>query len=331
MFAGCLWVSAGGCQADNKNDFVDIFLSVSPEEKEKMLDTLGAESVDELRDAIKAGYRNAVSLGTKSLCKKSLVVVSAYIIKKMPIADENYARGLARNVLIFMSSNIMDVNDIAPENRKIRDAYGWSGQRALIEGNSNGCVEKARIFLELIRVADKSLKCYYRDSFNLEWAVQAGKSNDWANPAGHAVVEIKGEASGEYLLIDPSANVRDLDFALLQSDKQRKDVLVKNTGDSFVVEVYNYSKAGDSQDKILTKTFSSLVKVNRYLKKFSLTVTESDFGFVKMVNDGIYALAGERYVLFGQRSLECPFAKELGDGNGAEATIAAARKYLANR
>lgn len=340
-----------------KNDPTGQFLHANKAEQENILREMKLEDKEALLSRLRQHFRAANASSPKPY-EAAAHLVSISIIKSMPVPgkETDPAKIYTINILIFMNRNIKDIEQVPKQEQRGRDAAEWSGEKALTEGNTNGCVENARVFLLLLRGISTNVRANFVSSFPEKGAIEIKKELEkppnlqnkklLEDPPGHAVIEVI-DGKGNPFLVDAAMFQSDLlgrriTTADLQTitdvgDKEingiilkylgQFDLWIRKEGPNFKITEYPFRQFGKNG---IEKSFKNLDELNEYLKRY---VSFSDLEQKKIIQyekDGGYKKeAGEysgRYIVFS-KSAECPFTSQYGPNGSSPTTLKAIRNW----
>lgn len=214
-------------------DFTKNFMQSGESEQVKLIGRLTPEARKELFISLKEHYTSAGDSMSKMMCINALQVLSYGLIADMEPNNNIY--DLIKNVLVFMNNNIKYQSDVSFLEQ--RDCCQWTGGQVLAEGNFNGCVEAAKLFLDLFKGAAQRKRleygsCGYVSSFPVNWAkIRAQESNFGREGIpGHALIEIE-PLNGKRLLVDaamfPDVEAGEVSSIIKYADEN--DIYYKDT------------------------------------------------------------------------------------------------------
>lgn len=317
----------------------DILKGMQPQAKEALLESI--------REHYQTGYPN---------CSAAIKILSINMIKSMPAPgnETDPAKIYVINILKFMNKYIKKHDDIPENQRKNRDAAAWPGEKALAEGNSNGCVEASRIFLSLLRGVDTNIKAKYVSSFSEKGAMEIKEElakpfylqnqDIIKDPPGHAVIEVMDQTGTPFLvdasmfkstLLGINVSAADLEGTTDVGDKKvngrvpqpgQYDLWIRKEGNIFKTTEYPGGQFGKNG---VGNSFKSLDELNKHLKKYDTSPSFSDLekeNIIKHEKDGGFEMEAReysgKYIIF-DKQYECPFTSQSGPSGSSTTTLEA--------
>lgn len=115
----------------NRDFSPKIFLSVNEKQKNEILKQLDSRVREKLFLKLREHYSSDKNPESKRYYEDAILICSIYEIKKLPITEQSYIKGMVVNILKFMNKNIKYCKDVVPEAEN-RDACEWTAKKSLI-------------------------------------------------------------------------------------------------------------------------------------------------------------------------------------------------------